>query len=84
MRLLRLLILGVVVIFSHTAAGGGVGESGTFNEEESRLCAELTITSRAWARVRWEVSLTEARLRAERERKPIFLVVNTGNVLGFV
>lgn len=55
-----------------------------FSPEESKLCAELTITARPWATVRWEVSLTEARQRAEKEGKPIFLVVNTGNVLGFV
>ena len=55
-----------------------------FTATESKLCADLAITARPWATARWEVSLTEARARAEREGKPIFLVVNTGNVLGFV
>ena len=56
----------------------------SWTNAEETICRELTLTARPWATVRWEVSLTEARRRAEREGKPIFLVVNTGNVLGFV
>ena len=55
-----------------------------FQAEEAALCARLALSNQQWASVRWEVSLTEARDRAKREDKPIFLVVNTGNVLGFV
>jgi hypothetical protein len=55
-----------------------------FSAEEEGLCRRLSIASQPWASARWEVSLTEARTRAAKEGKPIFLVVNTGNVLGFV
>ena len=55
-----------------------------FTPEEEQLCQRLSLASQPWAGVRWEVSLTEARARAAKEGKPVFLVVNTGNVLGFV
>ena len=55
-----------------------------FSTEEAKLCRQLALSSQPWASPRWEVSLTEARARAAKENKPIFLVVNTGNVLGFV
>ena len=55
-----------------------------FSAEEEKLCSQLRLTNQPWANSRWEVSLTEARARATKENKPIFLVVNTGNVLGFV
>lgn len=55
-----------------------------FTAEERRLCDQLALRSQPWASIGWEVSLTAARQRAEKEGKPIFLVVNTGNVLGFV
>ena len=63
---------------------GAADPDKAWTKAEEKLCRDLTLTARPWATVRWEVSLTEARRRAEREGKPIFLVVNTGNVLGFV
>lgn len=58
--------------------------SPAFTAEERRLCDQLALKNQPWAGIRWEVSLTEARARAAKEGKPVFLVVNTGNVLGFV
>ena len=55
-----------------------------FSATETKLCNQLALKNQPWTAPRWEVSLTEARARATRENKPIFLVVNTGNVLGFV
>jgi hypothetical protein len=55
-----------------------------FTAEERRLCDELSLKNQPWVGIGWEVSLTKARARAEKEGKPVFLVVNTGNVLGFV
>ena len=55
-----------------------------FSAEEAKLCTQLALKNQPWAGPRWEVSLTEARARAAKENKPVFLVVNTGNVLGFV
>jgi hypothetical protein len=71
-----------------TSPGRGVAaepsEKEAFTPEERALCERLALKNQPWAGIRWEVSLAEARDRAERERKPVFLVVNTGNVLGFV
>src|SRR5262245_49248981 len=52
--------------------------------EFERLCKELHVKQQPWASGPWHVSVTEARAAAARARKPIFLVVNTGNCLGFV
>lgn len=82
-RLLFLTLAAALLPFQFTGAMPEASDNG-FSAEDSKLCAELTLTARPWATARWEVSLTEARQRAEREGKPIFLVVNTGNVLGFV
>ncbi len=82
-RSLLLQIAAALLPVSLIAAAPDAAPS-VFTAAESKLCADLTITARPWATVRWEVSLTEARRRAEQEQKPIFLVVNTGNVLGFV
>jgi hypothetical protein len=82
-RSLLLTLAAALLAFPVTGADSATAGQ-VLNAEERKLCAELTLTARPWATARWEVSLTEARQRAEREGKPIFLVVNTGNVLGFV
>jgi hypothetical protein len=51
--------------------------------EFARLARELHLKNQPWASIPWKVSLTEARQLAARQRKPIFLVVNTGNCLGW-
>ncbi len=84
MKILRRLLQGIILLGLSGGAAGGEVPAGVFSKAEARLCADLTLTARPWATARWEVSLTEARQRAEREGKPVFLVVNTGNVLGFV
>jgi hypothetical protein len=57
--------------------------TGLSKVEFGRLCRELDLKKQPWARIRWRVSVTEARLLAAKEQKPIFLVVNTGNCLGW-
>jgi hypothetical protein len=52
----------------------------TFN----RLREQLHVKGQPWATIPWRTSVTAAREQAARERKPIFLVVNTGNCLGRV
>jgi hypothetical protein len=51
--------------------------------EFGKVFKELQVKNQPWATVPWKVSLTEARRLAAAERKPIFLVVNTGNCLGW-
>jgi len=52
--------------------------------EFEKLCRALHIKNQPWASIPWKVSVTEARAAAAKEKKPIFLVINTGNCLGFV
>jgi hypothetical protein len=51
--------------------------------EYVRLVKELDFKSQPWTQIPWKVSVTEARQLAAKEGKPIFLVVNTGNCLGW-
>ena len=57
---------------------------GLSDAEFAKLLPELGVKTRPWASVAWEDSLYEARVRAAREGKPLFVNVNTGNALGFV
>ena len=57
--------------------------SGLSKAEFARLSREIHLKSQPWASIPWKVSVTEARQLAAREGKPIFLVVNTGNCLGW-
>jgi hypothetical protein len=52
--------------------------------EFDALHKQLDLKNQPWATIPWKVSVTEARRLAAKEQKPIFLVVNTGNCLGFV
>jgi hypothetical protein len=65
-------------------AAAGKGPAALGAAEFERLCKELHVKNQPWASVPWHISVTEARAAAARARKPIFLVVNTGNCLGFV
>ena len=51
--------------------------------EFTQLFQQLHVKNQPWAAIGWKVSLTEARQIAAKEKKPIFLVVNTGNCLGW-
>lgn len=67
------------------AAGAREGPGASLDVAEfERLSRELRVKSQPWASIPWKVSVTEARAAATKARKPIFLVVNTGNCLGFV
>jgi hypothetical protein len=56
-----------------------------FSEVEFKeLKAKLDVKNQPWASIPWKYSLTEARELAAKSEKPIFMVVNTGNVLGCV
>jgi hypothetical protein len=63
----------------------GEGQQAELSPAEfGRLLHQLDPGNQPWTTIPWKVSVTEARRLAARERKPIFLVVNTGNCLGFV
>lgn len=52
--------------------------------EFKKLHKELDLNNQLWATLPWKNTLPEARAQATKEKKPIFMVVNTGNCLGFV
>jgi hypothetical protein len=97
---MSLLRLRSAVIFAAAAVSVAVvvganpcdARAGEAREQAGRLSradfdsirAQLGLHKQPWASVPWKVSVTEARELAARSRKPIFLVVNTGNCLGFV
>lgn len=56
-----------------------------FTEAEfKKLKPILDLKNQAWTTIPWKYSLTEARQLAAKTKKPIFMVVNTGNVMGCV
>ena len=56
-----------------------------FTEAEfEKLKPVLDLKNQLWTTIPWKYSLTEARQLAAKTKKPIFMVVNTGNVMGCV
>jgi hypothetical protein len=56
---------------------------GLSDEDYRKLQPELRLKSKGWAALPWRSTLTDARLAALREKKPIFMMVDTGNPIGF-
>jgi hypothetical protein len=50
--------------------------------EFKELKAKLDIKNQPWATIPWKYTITEARKAAAAAKKPIFMVVNSGNCLG--
>jgi hypothetical protein len=50
--------------------------------EFNELRQILDLKNQPWASIPWNYSITEARKLAAAAKKPIFMVVNTGNALG--
>ena len=57
--------------------------SGLTDEEYRKLQPELRLKSKGWASLPWRATLTDAREAALKEKKPIFMMVDTGNPIGF-
>ena len=56
----------------------------SLSEEEFRkIQPEMRLKSKGWASLPWRATLTDARESAIREKKPIFMMVDTGNPIGF-
>ena len=56
--------------------------AGLTDGEFRELKPVLDVKNQPWARIPWKYSITEARKLAAATKKPIFMVVNTGNCLG--
>jgi hypothetical protein len=52
--------------------------------EFNELKPVLDLKNQPWTTIPWKYSITEARKLAAATKKPIFMVVNTGNCLGCV
>ena len=52
--------------------------------EFNKLKPMLDVKNQPWTTIPWKYSITEARKLAAKTKKPIFMVVNTGNALGCV
>jgi hypothetical protein len=75
-----LVLTGAAALCDH----GGAAEGDRLSDAEfARLRKALHVKNQPWATIPWKVSVTQARRLAAKERKPIFLVVNTGNCLGW-
>jgi hypothetical protein len=57
--------------------------AGLSDEEFRKLQPELRLKNKGWASLPWRATLTDAREAAVREKKPIFMMVDTGNPIGF-
>jgi hypothetical protein len=57
--------------------------AGLSDEEFRKLQPEMKLKSKGWASLPWRATLTDARESAIREKKPIFMMVDTGNPIGF-
>ncbi len=80
---LRCFVIVLLMIGGLGAVAAEPGPAITAGQFE-RLAKELHVKNQPWATAPWKRSVTEAREQAAREKKPIFLVVNTGNCLGWV
>lgn len=81
------LAAGLACALALVASGGAAfaadAAPGLSEAEFGRLYGELELKGGMWE-IDWKVDVTEARKLAAKEGKPIFMVVNTGNCLGYV
>jgi hypothetical protein len=84
--LLAALGLGTGLLIGSVAAQRSTQEAepalGLGLAEFKQLQPILDIKNQPWAGIPWKYSITEARRLAAATKKPIFMVVNTGNALG--
>jgi hypothetical protein len=57
--------------------------AGLSEDEFRKIQPEMRLKSKGWASLPWRATLTDARESAIREKKPIFMMVDTGNPIGF-
>jgi hypothetical protein len=67
----------VLLVLALLSTGNGLSV-----DEFEKLRRECGMRSAPWATIPWEASLTRARSRALRERKPVFMMVDTGSPIG--
>jgi hypothetical protein len=76
-------LLVAIGTFGLPARAGDEPTPNLSKAEFTQLLKQLHVKNLPWASIPWKISLTEARQLAAKENKPVFLVVNTGNCLGW-
>ena len=68
------------------ALGTLVPKAGAIDEAQFKtLHAQLSPPAgEAWRELPWELSVLEARAKAEKEKKPVYMLVRSGHPLGCV
>jgi hypothetical protein len=61
---------------------GASGKAALSLAQFKELKPILDVKKQPWTTIPWKYSITEARKLAAKTKKPIFMVVNTGNCLG--
>ena len=77
-------ILSALAVLAFLIASVRGDEPKLSRAEFERLQKVLSLKHQPWTAIPWKNTLPEARAQAAKEKKPIFMVVNTGNCLGFV
>jgi len=78
MGMLVVLTLQPSVVRGQNDRSEGLSES-----EFDSLRQECDLRRQRWATIPWKTSMTEARDEAAETGKPLFMVVTTGNCLGY-
>jgi hypothetical protein len=73
--------LALTAVLLLAAPGPGTA-AGLSPAEFQELKPILDVKNQPWTTIPWKYSITEARRLAAATKKPIFMVVNTGNALG--
>jgi hypothetical protein len=73
------LALTAVLLLAAPGKGRAAGLSPAEFEELKPI---MDVKNQPWTTIPWKYSITEARRLGAATKKPIFMVVNTGNALG--
>src|SRR5262249_29632494 len=92
--LLTALVLGIGLLTALAPSRTAAAETRTGAANAKPTALSLTefqklkplfdLKNQPWASIPWKYSITEARKLAAKTKKPIFMVINTGNCLGCV
>ena len=77
-------VLGMGVALTPSRSEAADKSAGLTVAEFQELKPILDVKNQPWTTIPWKYSITEARKLAAATKKPIFMVINTGNSLGCV
>jgi len=80
---LNVIIAGLLATFL-AAASAQTGDKGLTVADFDKLHKELTSVKEPWQTIPWQLTLLEARARAAKENKPVYMLCRAGHPLGCV